>query len=289
MQTISADAFRLLLEHGADSFFVHDGEGRLLDVNARACADFGYDRDELLALTIGDIACGYPFLANSDKWRDAPVGKAMHFPEVARRKDGSTFSVEVSLTCEMVGGRKLFLALAHDISVPGGEEQVLQDVLTGLASRERLDTELVKACFHATRTGEPVAVAMIDIDHFALYNEDHGAVCGDEALRAIAALLGAMVRRPYDLAARHGDDSFALLLPGIDSPEMLLDRIGKELAALAIPYPGSPVAPWLTVSTGCVVVAELADVAPPMLLAECERALRRAQENGRNRIELIRV
>ena len=213
----------------------------------------------------------------------------MRFPEVALRKDGSTFPVEVSLTCHIVEGQKLFLGLARDLSAQGEGEFVLEDALTGLASRRRLDVELAKACFHATRTGEPVAVAMIDVDYFRLYNEDHGSGRGDEALRTVAAILASTARRPYDLAARRGGDRFVLLLPGIDSPETLVGRVGEELVMLAIPHPGSPVAPHLTVSGGCVLASELADVTPSALLAECERALRRAKANGRNRIDLIRI
>jgi len=263
MATISAEAFRLLMENIADGFFVHDVEGRLLDVNARSCADLGYDRDELLGRTIADISRGQPHAVNAGKWRDMPAGTALRFAEVALRKDGSTFPVEISLTCQIIEGRKLFIGLARDLGTQDGDEPVLEDALTGLASRQRLDAELVKACFHATRTGEPVAVAMIDIDHFRLYNGDHGAVHGDEALRALAAILAGIARRPYDLAARHGGDRFVLLLPGIDSPETLVGRVGEELSMLAIPHPA--------------------------LLAECERALRRAKANGRNRTELIRV
>lgn len=289
MQTISAEAFRRLMEGVPDGFFVHDVDGRLLDVNAQSCAALGYARDELLGLTIGDISCGHADAANAGKWRDAPAGMTMRFAEMARRKDGSTFPIEISLTCQIVDGRKLFLGLARDVSTHDQDERTLEDMLTGLAGRERLDAELAKACFHATRTGDPVTVAMIDIDHFGLYNDDHGAVRGDEALRTIAMVLSSIARRPYDLAVRHGGDRFVLLLPGIDSPESLLSRIGEELAALAIPHPGSPVAPYLTVSGGCVVALELADVSPPTLLDECERALRRAKSNGRNRTEWIRI
>lgn len=284
MQRISADAFRLLVENGPDAFFVHDGEGRLLDVNARCCADLGYAREELLALSIGDIARGYA-LADDGAWRDAPV----RFADVWRRRDGTDFPVEISLACQVVEGDKLFLGLARDVSAHGGDGRVQEDALTGLAGRARLDAELVKACFHATRTGEPVAVAMIDIDHFGPFNRDQGAVRGDEALRAVAAILSAIARRPYDLAARLDGDRFVLLLPGIDNPEALLNRIGTELAARAIPHPGSPVAPSLTVSSGCVAASELADVAPAALLAECEAALRRAKANGRNRTESTRI
>lgn len=436
MPKISADAFRILLETVPDGFFVHDGSGRLLDVNAQSCANLGYSRDELLERNINDVSCGAGPEENARKWTDTPVGAAMSFQERAVRKDGSTFPVEISLTCQLIEGQKLFFGLAHDVSDretareavmransdlecrveaqtaelrythermmmaarvggfgiwdydlarddldcdahwyrimgrdplapirriagfreivhpddvelageveetaarlvaenedyevvyrilrPDGEmrwirsaacivvdaegkparalgfvediteswlaeeslqRQTLEDPLTGLANRRRLDEELAKACLHATRTGEAVTMVMIDVDHFKLYNDEQGHVRGDSALEAVAGILTGIARRPYDLAARYGGEEFILLLPGIDEPGAILRRIRDDLAALQIPHPTSPVAPYLTVSCGAVVVSELADFVPLDLLAACDQALYRAKGKGRN-------
>jgi diguanylate cyclase (GGDEF)-like protein/PAS domain S-box-containing protein len=169
------------------------------------------------------------------------------------------------------------------------KQQTLEDPLTGLANRRHSDEALRKACLHAMRTGEPLTLAMIDVDHFKLYNDLEGHVRGDEALKAVADILRSATRRPYDLAARHGGDEFLLLLPGAEEPEALIGRVTDELAARAIPHPRSPVAPQLTVSCGCVVASELADVGPTQLLAECDRALYRAKEAGRNRAFFSRI
>lgn len=422
MTTIEPDAFRTLLETVPDGFFVHDESGRFLDANAQSCADLGYSREELLGLSINDISRGADPAANAKRWAETPVGMAMRFREIAVRRDGSSFPVEISLTCQAIEGRKLFFGLARDVSEgdvalreanerltmaarvgglgiwdydisrdemdcdeqwyrimgrdsaqpvrriadfrafihpddadamtevertaaeltatgrdygrlfriyhPDGsirwlrsaarivedgagkparaigfvvdvtesrlteqnlEKSALEDPLTGLANRRRLDDELMKACLHATRTGEPLTLAMIDVDHFKLYNDGEGHVRGDAALKALAGILQSVTRRPYDLAARYGGEEFLLLLPGVDEPGPILQRIAEELGALRIPHPLSPVAPHLTVSCGCVIAAELADVAPLELLAECDRALYRAKEGGRDRVDIVRL
>lgn len=166
------------------------------------------------------------------------------------------------------------------------KQQTLEDPLTGLANRRHSDEALRKASLHAMRTGEPLTLAMIDVDHFKLYNDMEGHVRGDDALKGVGDILRAAARRPYDLAARYGGDEFLLLLPGVEQPEELIGRILEAVAALAIPHPGSPVASHLTISCGCVTASELADLAPLDLIAACDSALYRAKADGRNRIHL---
>lgn len=110
------NSFRILIESAPDGFFVHDAQGCILDVNERSCIDLGYTREELLKMSINDISCGAPAAQNLIQWAEAPPGMAMTFHEAARRKDGSVFPVEISVTCQMVAGRKLFLGLARDLT-----------------------------------------------------------------------------------------------------------------------------------------------------------------------------
>ena len=112
---------------------------------------------------------------------------------------------------------------------------------------------------------------------------------GDAVLMAVADILRGAARRPYDLAARYGGEEFVLLLPGVDEPGPILQRVADELAVRAIPHVASPVAPHLTISCGCVVAVELADLRPIDLLGESDRALYRAKEAGRNRIIVSRL
>ena len=169
------------------------------------------------------------------------------------------------------------------------QRQTLEDPLTGAANRRRLDDELTKACLQATRSGEPLSLAMFDVDHFKAYNDHKGHLAGDMALMAVVDIMKAAARRPYDLVARYGGEEFVLMLPGVDQPEFVLDAIRAELAVRAIPHPASPTGPHLTVSCGCIIASELADIAPSGLIEHCDRLLYRAKEEGRNRTVILRL
>lgn len=116
MPAIGAHAFRALFEGLPEGYFVHDVDGRLVEVNARTCADLGYERHELLRLTINDISCGAAPDENAARWAAAAPGATLTFGETAVRKDGTSFPVEISLTCQVVDGLKLFIGLARDVS-----------------------------------------------------------------------------------------------------------------------------------------------------------------------------
>lgn len=306
LNNISADGFRALVANVPDGFFIHDESGRILDLSERCSTDLGYAREELLEMSILDISDGLASKESPAVWRGAAAGFTATYRDVTIHRDGTRRPVEVRLACQQVDGRKLFLGVALD--VVEGEETAegaalrdmqhamadlkrlaLEDPLTGLANRRHFDAELRKACSHATRTGEPLTLAMIDVDHFKLYNDEQGHVRGDEALKAVAAILQTAARRPYDLAARYGGEEFLLLLPGAERPEALIGQIVDDIVALGMPHPGSPVAPYLTASCGCVIASELADVGPLDLLAACDDALYRAKADGRNRVNLVEL
>jgi diguanylate cyclase (GGDEF)-like protein len=87
------------------------------------------------------------------------------------------------------------------------------DPLTGVANRRRWDAELETRCAEGRRSGEPLSVALLDLDHFKRYNDEHGHMAGDRLLKAVTAAWSAMLRPP-DLLARLGGEEFGVLLPG---------------------------------------------------------------------------
>ncbi len=113
---MTPDSLRTLIESAPDGFYVHDVQGNILDVNSQSCADLGYSRDELLRMTINDISYSATPVENAAIWLNAPPGTSMKFRQVALRKNGSTFPIEISLTCHTISEQKLFLGLARDVS-----------------------------------------------------------------------------------------------------------------------------------------------------------------------------
>jgi len=115
----SGRKFRAIVDQAGDAFFLHDLEGRILDTNAQACKSLGYTRREILRLGVSDIE-GKAIAADARQLRafheKIPLGKAIPFEGVHRRKDGSTFPVEVSLCRISIDGDEFITALARDIS-----------------------------------------------------------------------------------------------------------------------------------------------------------------------------
>ncbi len=165
-------------------------------------------------------------------------------------------------------------------------ERVAQhDGLTGIANRRHFDDSLDRACRRAARTGEPVGLALVDIDHFKLYNDRYGHVAGDEALRQVAQLLARHARRPYDVAARFGGEEFALLTPMADGIFELAERFRRSVIDLRIPHAASPTTEFLSVSVGTALIsgASYADFRL-RLIEQADRLLYMAKAQGRNQM-----
>jgi diguanylate cyclase (GGDEF)-like protein len=97
--------------------------------------------------------------------------------------------------------------------------QAMRDSLTGLANRRFFDATIEREFRRAARTGRPISIIMIDIDHFKDYNDCYGHPAGDECLRAIARTVQDCVSREGEIAARYGGEEIAVILPGSGQPQ----------------------------------------------------------------------
>src|SRR5207244_12890236 len=99
------------------------------------------------------------------------------------------------------------------------EELATTDALTGLKNRRKFDSEIDTEWRRAVRNKTPVALLMIDADHFKSYNDTYGHQAGDQVLVGIAICISDAVRRAGDCPARYGGEEFAVLLPGLSAVE----------------------------------------------------------------------
>ena len=169
------------------------------------------------------------------------------------------------------------------------EEQRLKaliDPLTGLPNRaawgERLAHEVEQWQAH----GNPLLIAMLDLDHFKRINDGYGHLAGDKVLKIVAAQLRKHLR-PNDFVARFGGEEFVLLIPDttLAAGLQVLEKLRSAIAACPFHFKGEPVT--LTCSIG-LAPFKLADRSE-QVLKRADEALYRAKDNGRNRIECSRV
>lgn len=158
------------------------------------------------------------------------------------------------------------------------------DGLTGLANRRRLDQVFRQEWSRGMRSGKPLSLLMIDVDHFKAFNDRHGHHGGDVALRNVAQTLAATIRRPGDLAARYGGEEFSVVLPETDlqGARILAEKIRAAIESLP-PYAGDKHS--VTVSIGIASQQPKAGDKQAQLFSDADKALYRAKHNGRNRTE----
>ncbi|MGG5240091.1 sensor domain-containing diguanylate cyclase [Pseudomonas lurida] len=162
-------------------------------------------------------------------------------------------------------------------------ELAATDALTGLANRRILDERLRLEWDRAQRSTEPLTVLMIDVDHFKAFNDRHGHHGGDAALRTVAQVIGANIRRPADLAARYGGEEFAVVLPMTDAKgaRVIAEHIRSSIEHL--PRVAGDKQP-ITVSIGMSTWEKRSRLSLETLLLSADRALYEAKHTGRNRI-----
>ncbi|KQQ33883.1 diguanylate cyclase [Duganella sp. Leaf126] len=164
------------------------------------------------------------------------------------------------------------------------------DGLTGVVNRRGFDLALAAEWRRAARTGQPVALSMLDVDFFKKYNDHYGHQAGDAALRAVADLITSHGRRATDIVARYGGEEFALLAADTDAGNAI-DAAQSMCTALArrrLPHEQSPFG-MLTISIGVAVLVPGDDNSPELLLEMADRALYKAKEQGRNMAVLASV
>ncbi len=169
-------------------------------------------------------------------------------------------------------------------------ELSLTDGLTGVANRRAFDEKLSAEWRRCARAQVPIALILVDIDHFKLYNDFYGHQQGDACLQQVGAAMKRAAKRPQDMVARYGGEEFAILLPQEDvgGAEAVARRVLDEIEALAIVHERSGAAPVVTVSMGVASVTPNEKREPGKLVKAADALLYEAKAGGRNRYILSR-
>jgi PAS domain S-box-containing protein len=260
------------MEHVADALFVYDPEGRIFDVNRRACGTLGYTREELLSLSMTDLETILLPGGVVGLWLRLALDEPVSAEGSQRRKDGSTSPVEVRAGLLEANGRRLALSVARDISERKALTEQLsyrafRDPLTGLHNRTLFMDRLERALMRADRKGNAVAILFLDLDDFKVINDSLGHDTGDQILLEVGRR---RVRRPARRRWRRRGGS-----PG-----------GREDKS----YARSLIRAWghklrVTASIGVAIGVSPGDGSRG-LLRDADLAMYAAKEKGKNRCEI---
>jgi diguanylate cyclase (GGDEF)-like protein len=165
-------------------------------------------------------------------------------------------------------------------------EIATRDGLTGLQNRGAFDAHLERLWKQAQRKPEPIALLLLDVDHFKGFNDTLGHQAGDACLRQVATIFNGYARRPLDLAARYGGEEFAIILFQTPPEQVraIAEAVRAAVEALGVPNPAAP-RKVVTVSCGVAAVTPAQGRSMHGLVQLADEALYEAKANGRNCVQ----
>ncbi len=235
--------FMTVIDAAADMIVITDRDGRIEYVNPSFTGTTGYAWDEVIGKKTSMVKSGTHNEAfYRSLWQTILEGKVWFGEMVNRRKDGTLYPEEQSITPIRGAGGKIerFVSIKHDISDRKHAEEVVQqitfyDALTNLPNRNNLYKQLVDAIGTASGTGTPMALLLIDLNHFKEINDTLGHDKGDQVLQLVGWKLREVMFKRH-IVARLGGDEYAILLLNMAKAKDLDVEVQKLLKALDMPF-----------------------------------------------------
>jgi len=294
-QEEQAERLRTIVNNMAEGLLIIEADGRIQFTNPACDKYLGYRENALAGSHISDLLnpmVAQEYLDYFRRYAGAPDGAHHHGTRevIIRHRNGSSVCMDLTLT-PMYLRQPLFIGLLHDITHHKQSEDALQraamvDPLTKIANRRHFDSFLEKEWQRSMRSGQPLSLVVLDVDHFKLYNDTLGHPAGDACLQQVAQAIASHAMRTTDLAARYGGEEFVLLFAETpaDAARLLAEAIRAHIEALQIPHPRSTTSAWLTVSIGVATILPHQLDNTESLFVAADRAMYVAKENGRNQV-----
>ncbi len=289
-------ALESMMANAADGMMMLEADGTILSWNAAAQRLFGYSAEEVVGRNLSmlvpedlreaNIVATRRFLATGES---KVIGRAgLNYP--ARRKDGSRFELEFTVT-RMGGGETLRLvAVFRDVTERKKAERwltqlALHDALTGLPNRANFEQHVEDAFARLRRSGGRLALMLMDVDRFKRVNDSLGHAAGDLLLVTFAKRLKSAVRES-DFVARFGGDEFTIVTEGLRGTEDATAIAEKVLAAMRDPLDVDGTTLKASASIGIALYSD--GDTPKTLMHRADVALYEAKGAGRARYFLER-
>jgi len=160
------------------------------------------------------------------------------------------------------------------------------DGLTGIFNRRTFDKDISTEWCRHNRTGNTLALVMLDIDYFKSYNDFYGHPGGDDCLKRVAKILRQVQLRLSDRIYRYGGEEFAIILPDTSESTAIIvaERLRQAVSDSTIAHEKSEVADYVTASFGAAAIKPTTQSSPEILIERADEALLAAKRQGRNRV-----
>ncbi|TQV87635.1 sensor domain-containing diguanylate cyclase [Aliikangiella coralliicola] len=287
MKNDMADSFHCLFQLIEDCIYIHDFEGKFIEVNKAVEKTYGYPHDYFIGKTPADFAVpGYNDLKQIRQyWEKCIDGQPQRFEFWTQTCDGVIFPKEVIINQGVYAGEKVIIAVARDMTNRKRLEENLRkhaeyDSLTGLYNRRVFFELAQKAIAYSKRYEQSLTVLVFDIDHFKNINDLYGHPAGDKVLADFGKFCLSCARES-DILARIGGEEFAIVMPNTDLAQVTLwtQKFFDELSKLEIQLDQKKVS--VSVSVG---IASLSNENSDFndLIKAADHALYDAKKSGRN-------
>lgn len=286
----SEHRLRAIVSNSADGIITIDDRGIIESFNPAAERMFGYPASDVIGRNVSalmpepDRSHHDGYLQRYIQTRHGRIIGMGPREVVGRRKDGSTFSMDLAVSEMHVDGLR-FIGIVRDISERKQAEERLKyfahfDPLTTLPNRLLFQDRLAQSVINAARHNRVVGVMFLDLDRFKTINDTLGHHVGDAILKAVAERLNRCVREG-DTIARLGGDEYAIVLADMAHAEDAASVARRILQEFSQPFQAERHELYTTVSIG-ITLYPTDDDRVEQLLKNADTAMYRAKEIGRN-------